>query len=304
MRSGGEYSTRNSAALMVLTAALCALLAGCDVPPEFATETPRPTVRSIAPSPTVLPAIPTAGNPDSPNENILSYTPAIVPTAIGVDATITPTPGPTLAVIDTRFLAADGLTLYADYYGAAIRPAPTVLLLHMLGSSKAAWGAFAGQLREAGFNVLALDLRGHGLTGGTQDWAKAQQDILTVLPQVAAQADARPDSIMVIGASIGANLAINACAAWGNCRAVVLLSPALDYRGVLTEAAVQQYGPRPLLLAASRGDRPGGEDSVRLNGVATGDRRVILNDGTAHGTDMLTAYPDLAGQIILWLQAH
>lgn len=271
-----------------------ALLAGCDVPPP--TPTPSVTPPIIQASATVNPILPTQAPVES-QPDVLDFTP-------NSSVTITPAPRPTEASFLMTFTAPDGLTLMGTYYGAAVRPAPTVLLLHMYGSNKEAWGRFAGSLQQTGYNVVAIDLRGHGETGGAQNWSMARQDVASVIGRLATLPGVQRERISVIGASIGANLALNACADVGNCRSVVLLSPAADYLGITAEAALARYGSRPLLIVASREDAPSSTDSVRLNGIATGDRRLILNAGQAHGTHMLTSAPDLGPTIIQWLNTH
>lgn len=286
---------RGSAALL----ALLILLVGCDQ--EEPTRTPGPT--SLPASPTVNVQPPTLTDPEAAAQFAVNYTPGAVPTVIG-GATITPTPEPTLQSLEMQFIADDGLIIEGSFYAAPVRPAPLVLLLHMVGSSKEAWSSTADQLQMAGFSVLAIDLRGHGLTGGDPDWVKAQQDVITVLRQAATLSGVQADHISVIGASIGANLGINACAALGTCRSVVLISAGLSYLSITSEEAVRQYGAKPLLLIASRDDPPSGADSVTLNGIATGDHRLILNSGSAHGTTILDSDPMLIPTIIGWLKEH
>jgi len=56
----------------------------------------------------------------------------------------------------------DDVRLYADYYKSSTLNAPAVLLLHMMPETKESWREFAKKLREVGFQVLAIDFRGHG----------------------------------------------------------------------------------------------------------------------------------------------
>src|SRR5262249_2137018 len=151
-----------------------------------------------------------------------------------------------------QFTASDGLVIAATYYGAAKRPAPGVLLLHMVGGRKEDWGKFALQLRSAGFNVLAIDLRGHGMTGGDLAWTKAPGDGKPVIAEFRARPSMIPDKVFIVGASIGANLALNACVDVSQCKAVVLLSPGLNYQGIETADAIVRYGARPVLIVASK----------------------------------------------------
>src|SRR5436309_6848046 len=61
--------------------------------------------------------------------------------------------------------AQDGTKLKATYFGAG-KPGPGVLLLHQCNRQRKVWDALAQQLAAAGINVLTLDYRGFGESGG------------------------------------------------------------------------------------------------------------------------------------------
>src|SRR5688572_10634937 len=60
----------------------------------------------------------------------------------------------------------DGLTLAATWYEPSSRPAPAVILVHMLHRSRREWEALAQRLAAEGIGALAVDLRGHGESPG------------------------------------------------------------------------------------------------------------------------------------------
>ncbi len=65
-----------------------------------------------------------------------------------------------------QFTTRDGETLFARQFPA--ESDTTILLLHGVTSDSAAFNLSAERLREAsGVEVIALDLRGHGQSGGT-----------------------------------------------------------------------------------------------------------------------------------------
>jgi len=58
-----------------------------------------------------------------------------------------------------------------DYYPPPVAnrgTAPMVMLLHMDRSDRQAWQPLVAPLHEAGFAILALDLRGHGDSASTE----------------------------------------------------------------------------------------------------------------------------------------
>src|SRR5215467_10726237 len=61
--------------------------------------------------------------------------------------------------------AADGIKLKVSYF-AADKPGPGVLLLHQCNRQRRIWDGLALQLVAACINVLTLDLRGFGESGG------------------------------------------------------------------------------------------------------------------------------------------
>lgn len=208
---------------------------------------------------------------------------------------------------EVTIAAADGLTIHAAYATpAGAGPFPGVMLLHMLGSSRQAW-ADAGlldALLQNGVAVLAVDMRGHGDTGGSQNWTLAADDLQRAWTFLSEQPQVDAGRTAVIGASIGANMALITGAEQPAVRTVVLLSPGLDYRGVTTEDALAAYGQRPLLIVAS-GEDGYAADSSQTLAEAAGETAVLrLFDGAGHGTAMFNREPALTPLILDWLNQH
>lgn len=178
--------------------------------------------------------------------------------------------------------------------------APGVLLLPMLGHSKEEWIPFATRLRQEGYGVLALDLRQQGRTDRERLLADARAGFIFLREQKKVDA-AR---IGLIGASIGANAALNFAAEEPLARLVVLLSPGLNYRGVTTEPALRDYGARELLLVAAEEDLSSAAAVRRLADAAQAEAVVKLYPGKAHGTDLLGVGLPVADDILAFLQAH
>src|ERR1700693_1796004 len=61
--------------------------------------------------------------------------------------------------------AGDGTNLKATYFAAA-KSGPGVLLLHQCNRQRKIWDGLAQQLAAAGINVLTVDYRGFGESGG------------------------------------------------------------------------------------------------------------------------------------------
>jgi pimeloyl-ACP methyl ester carboxylesterase len=224
---------------------------------------------------------------------------------------ITSTPGEgeevdVIAGIQEEIEAADGLFLIGTFYAPVDFEPPWqgVILLHMLWSDRTTWDEYALQLANAGFAVFALDMRGHGETGGEVDWDLAAVDLQQVWDNLAARPDIDPDRMGIVGASIGANMALVGVANEPDARTVILLSPGLSYAGVETKDAMVAFGERPVFIAASQEDTYAADSSRKLHETAVGEARLEMYQDAGHGTFMLENEPELGGQIIEWLQEN
>lgn len=205
------------------------------------------------------------------------------------------------------FRTEDGVALAATWFEAAEHPAPAVILLHMLTRSRHDWDLVGQQLAGAGIHALAVDFRGHGdsspgqTTTGEQGLSqlvldvKAARTFLTSLTGLV-----RTSSIGVMGASLGAHIALLEAAGDPEVRSLALLSPGLEYRSLRTEAAMRAYVNRPALLVAGADD-PYSRRSIKalamLGGTAL-ETRVV--NGGGHGTIMLARNPDLGTALVDW----
>jgi alpha-beta hydrolase superfamily lysophospholipase len=204
------------------------------------------------------------------------------------------------------FRAADGTTLSAVWHAAA-RPAPAVLLLHMLTRSHAEWDATALALSEAGFGVLALDLRGHGASAGgwSEGLGPMQQDVQGALDWLKARPDVVSGRIGIAGASLGATLAVLGAAAEPAVRSIALLSPASEYRGLRCEASMRRFAERSgaVMLVAATGDPYALRTAHSFETIGKGARDLRVIDGTsAHGTTLLAVRPDLVAGLVDWFR--
>ncbi|MBF0290052.1 MAG: alpha/beta hydrolase [SAR324 cluster bacterium] len=91
------------------------------------------------------------------------------------------------------------------------KEAPVVLFIPGLGTYSRLYCEFLAKLSECGLNVIGVDLRGHGYSGGTRgEYTVTQvvQDMKGVMDHFAARYN---DQIIVFGCSMGSALAV-ACA--------------------------------------------------------------------------------------------
>ncbi len=296
------------AAALVIAGAITACGTGGGTPtPTSSWPTPRPPIPA---SPTVNPVAPMLEGPisdsallDSPG--VSNPTQAALPAEGQPDQDLpTITPQPTAASLPLAITGADGLVLRATLYNAPVHPSAGVLLLHDRSADSTAWAALIARLQVAGYAVMALDLRGFGATGSTADWTLAPGDVNAALALLAELPLIDGSRLVVIGAEIGANLGLNACADRGGCAAAVLISPALELRGITTPGAMARMGARPVLILTGENDNNNPADSIALDGMAAGDHQLVIAPVSGGGMALLAAQPALIDQIAAWLVAR
>lgn len=204
----------------------------------------------------------------------------------------------------------DGIRLAADWY-AVPQPRGWALLLHMMPATKDSYAGLAGALAERGIASLAFDQRGHGGSDGGpkgyEAFTDAQQqakrlDVDAGIAYLGGQGMV-PERLVVVGASIGANLALQYLAEHPDVPAAVLLSPGMDYRGVFLAPLAAHIAPHQRVLLAAGGS----DDAYSTETVAElaemFDDRVTLRTFTraGHGTTMLEREPEFLREIVQWI---
>lgn len=205
------------------------------------------------------------------------------------------------------FRTDDGVTIGATWYEPSFRPAPAVILVHMLQRSRRDWDDVASRLAAEGIGALAIDLRGHGESSSpaaaaeNPNYSVMLQDLRAARRFLAGRSDVT-SRVGIAGASIGANLAALAAAADPGIASVALLSPSLDYRGLRIEAAVRKYGNRPMLLVVSDDDAYATRTALDIQKAAGGPRELLSLVGAGHGTTMLGRAYELPQALVDWFR--
>lgn len=210
----------------------------------------------------------------------------------------------------------DGLEIVADYYEPSDAGSNKgAILLHMMPATRESWREFAPQLAERGYHVIAPDLRGHGESQSGSEGYKSftdeehqasSQDVEASYKHLREQG---VEEFSIIGASIGANLALEFMASHADVKRGVLLSAGLNYKGLETlPLATQLKGDQGVLFVASHDDGRSSGNCVAMNeelmsAIPEGpEKRLIAYENAGHGTDMFDKEnPDLAQEILQWL---
>ncbi len=192
----------------------------------------------------------------------------------------------------------DGVSLSGDYYPSFCKRG--LLLLHMMPATKESWKEFASVMQEEGWDVLAIDLRGHGDSDGGPDGYRTfePKDHQGSVYDVDAGIEflesrgIETHHIAVGGASIGANLTIEVLARNRDIPAGFALSPGFNYRGIETRPRMLELGSQRLLLVASRDDERSYGNCAHMAEVLAEEANesavieLVVYESAGHGTDM------------------
>lgn len=181
-----------------------------------------------------------------------------------------------------------------------------VILLHMLGGSQDDWNKFASTLQDQNFEVMTLDFRGHGESSGA--WKKMENEDFAHLVDDAGEAieylqDINSDMrIAVVGASIGANVAVQLAAQNDAVSALVLLSPSANYRGI-DITTINGALTLPIFYIASRDDEQAvGPTQELYDASPSSTKEINIYDKGGHGTTLLRKKKGLQTTIVNWLE--
>lgn len=225
-----------------------------------------------------------------------------------------------------RLLTPDDVGLAAAYYPASgtNEAAPAVVLLHSLGENRDQWGSFPLLLQHNGIAVLNFDFRGHGestrritATGPQlvdhqsftpRDFQNLLLDVNTAVNWLEEQPAIDKRRIVLIGSSLGANLAVRYIKEHDDLAGLILFSPGLAYKDIRIDDVFPELRRMPLRIVVSVRDTFAYESSRRLldarrqGGRARDFKEMIVCSGEQHGADQLRAVKELSGVLIHWLR--
>lgn len=243
--------------------------------------TPTPQINrepSLQPSATVLPFIST----DSPDISIGRSEPTSAALAAeGQPSQEAPIPPePTQGVIPLQFILDDGGVSQVLFYGAPTKPAPYLILLHDEGQTSTDWEILPTLLQNAGYNVFIPSLPGQPTVA----------DVVVIEENIRLFSNTVVNTMIIIGAGTGANIALAACAELSSCIGVIAVSPRDNAPSLST---------KQLLLVSADDDTIGTVQAERLR---TDDWLRYSSGG--RGLTLLDNQPDLSQSIIIWIQNY
>lgn len=210
--------------------------------------------------------------------------------------------------------AADGTILKATYFAAA-KPGPGVLLLHQCNQQRKSWDVLAERLASSGINVLTVDYRGFGESGGTRFDKLTPQELNRIVTEtwpgdidmafqyLLSQPGVKRDMIGAGGASCGVDNSIRLARRHPEVKSLVLLSGGTDREGRLF---LQSSKNLPVFTSAADDDVFGllTETMQWLFSVSANPAsRFAHYANGGHGAEMFAAHKELPDVIAQWFAA-
>ncbi len=223
------------------------------------------------------------------------------------------------------FQTEDGVTIVGDYYTLKTdgqTKTPVAILLHMYKQTRQTWKPLIPALREAGFAVLAIDMRGHGesiepiamrLAARAEQrdnrlFAAMDKDVAAAYNWLAREHEDSVDlaRLAIVGASVGCSVAIDYASGDKSVDVIVCMTPGMSYMGINSSRHIKRYGDRPILLLAAEDERRDAEALGKLASKAT--VTIVPTDGARpkelHGTRMFGRVKEVDKQITGFLLKH
>jgi pimeloyl-ACP methyl ester carboxylesterase len=229
----------------------------------------------------------------------------------------------------------DHLLLYGRLYSPGMQPEgeavdksetdgeggpkfPLVILLHGLNHTYSIWGDLPAKLVKSGYAVISLDLRGHGKSTRTEggrritwrrfkkeQWADLPGDIGQVIHTFTKSEDYPKidgQNVALIGEKLGANVAVLTTQKTHDAvKALTLLSPGLDYKGLSPSQALLEF-TKPVLLLTSQDDEYGNKSTHGLYNWILGQKTLLEYGRIGDGAEMLVGRPAISAAILDWLE--
>jgi hypothetical protein len=108
----------------------------------------------------------------------------------------------------------------------------TAVIIHGYGDAKVGGIAWAPMFHELGWNILAIDLRAHGESGGILSTAGfwERHDLNQVINRIRADRPRETRTLVLFGVSLGAAVALAAAASRDDIDAMILEGPFADFK--------------------------------------------------------------------------
>ncbi len=226
-----------------------------------------------------------------------------------------------LSMQEISYTTADKVKIYGSWIvpqstGEKSPKFPVVILLHDYGFDRRDWGIFIPDLVQQGYNVLAIDMRGHGKSteGGRRLSGKYSPsvasyllesgclDVQAALEWIKRRKETTPKNVSLIGVGLGADVAYSCAGKFKKeIRKSVVISPSLS---AVSDGDFTGDTPQAILFCASAGDANGSSmiAAQSLANFTDDPKKVVIYDSMAHGLAIFYRHPEVKQEILAWLK--
>ncbi len=203
-----------------------------------------------------------------------------------------------------EFETEDGYKIVGNFWKGNEK---AVVLLHQFQTNKDTYLNLGKKLNDANFTVIAIDFRGHGesvwkngekipyANFSDADFVKMILDVKAVKKFLLQEGHTL---YAIVGASIGANTALNYADLDTGVKKVVLLSPGMEYKGIQTESSAKSVDANVLIIASEEDTYSYGSSKALDEFIKNSEFRGLRNVG--HGTQIFTGTRQ-EDRIVDWL---
>ena len=222
---------------------------------------------------------------------------------------------------ETVFITTDdGKKLKCTYFPSSIPNAPGVILLPDTRCDRMNFGSIPRKLNEAGFAVLAMDLRYKDIIAKARSRKEAistiqKQDLVALVKYdtksginfLSSKKEVDPERLALIGTSLGSRVAIISGVEY-NLKVLVLISLSGEeaFPGYKTiKQLLSDYGEKPILFMTAKKDWGGNKKAAEHNKLyydwKKGKKELKIWSGSGHGIEILKK-KEATNFVILWLK--
>jgi pimeloyl-ACP methyl ester carboxylesterase len=224
-----------------------------------------------------------------------------------------------LSMQEISYATEDEVTIYGSWIVSQSKEkkskkSPVVILLHDYGFDRRDWGIFIPDLVQQGYNVLAIDMRGHGKSteGGRRLSGQYSPsvasyvvqsgylDVQAALKWIKRRKDTDTKNISLVGVGLGADITYFCSGKFRKAiKASVVISPSVS---AITEGRFTESTPRAVLFCTSAGDANGSSmiATESLANFTDNPKKLVIYNSAAHGLAIFYKHPEIKQEILAW----
>lgn len=171
-----------------------------------------------------------------------------------------------------------------------------MVFIHDLGDDLDAWEKVTSDVARAGFRVMSIELRGHGLSDGDPDPATVRQDVKEVIGEITRSFG--PVAVVSYGSASEALLYLDTD---DGAPVSVIISPQpLDIDGIDREA----HKPAMRMLIGGTLNKSADAYLKQIYPKLRGQKLLVTAAGTEQGPALLTNHASLLEQLVVFVRRY